>query len=183
MIKFYLYKLRKSIGILGISILILITSGWWQESLNEEVGVLNQRLYTLKNLAAQRQAIARVIEANRDDFARFEACEFNRALNPDILQKSCPYPIDFGPSSGERGDAKEDSIIFQEVSFTIQCLKDTDVYLFVNQLLNRGPGIFQIHDVTITRVSSLSEDILETIEAGKPQFLFESKILATWIHR
>ena len=183
MIKFYFYKTRVSLGTLSFSLIVMSTLGLYARHLHQHVEDLQCRLSSLRHLTVRSQEAATLIKTHEADFAAFESCGFEHPLTPEALQSARSHTIEFGSFSAANGDTKNNGLVFQEVAFSIPCLQDRDVFALLDQLTTQGPGIFQIHDVTITRVSSLSEEMLEKIALGKPQALFDGKITATWIHR
>jgi len=181
---------RSKMGLIACSVSFsLITSlGFYENDLAKQVHVLQQRLSSLKNLAVRSQETALFIQSHQEDFAAFEACAFEQPLVPETLQasfrhSSFPCAIEFGTMSPLSQAYKNSPFVTQAVSFSIPCLRDRDVFAFLHQLTSQGPGIFQIHDVTVTRTSSLNEEMLGKIASGKPQALFEGRIAATWIHQ
>lgn len=183
MAPFYFYKEKSSLAICGFSLTLIIILGFYTSRLYEQIDDLQHRLSSLKCLAVRSQEAATFIQNHREEFAAFETCGFERPLAPEMLQSSLRHIIEFGAISSLEGTLKNNNLVAQEVSFSIPCLYDRDVFSHLDQLIHQGPGIFQIHDVTINRVSPLNEEMLEKIATGKPQALFDGRITATWIHR
>lgn len=183
MVKFYFYKTRTPIGILCLSAILTITLTWFESRLHQNVDDLQRHLSFLNRNAIRSQEAAMLIKTHEKDFAAFELCDFERPCTPEGLQSSHAYSIEFGPSSVMKDNSKSSDLIVQEVSFSIPCLQDRDVFALLEQLITKGPGIFHTCEVTVKRISSLSEGMLEKIAAGKPQTLFEGRIRTKWIHR
>jgi hypothetical protein len=183
MVKLYFYKTRVALGILCLSVALTITLTLFENRLHQNVDDLQHHLSTLHRIAVQSQEAAMLMKTHEKDFAAFELCEFERPCTSEGLQSSRARSIEFGPNSVLKDNSKTSDLVVQEVSFSIPCLQDRDVFALLEELTNKGPGIFHTREVTVKRVSSLSEEMLEKIVAGKPQTLFEGRIRATWIHR
>jgi hypothetical protein len=180
---YFFYKARTSLAMFCLSFAFMITLGFYASRLFERVDVLQKRLSSLKHLAVRSEEAAALIQAHREDFYAFEACGFERPLTPEVLQASVRYPVKFGAISFGKGVAKNNKFVVQDVSFSMSCLRDRDIFALLDQLITQGPGIFQIYDVTIARTRPLTEEILKKIAAGKSQALFDGRITATWIHQ
>ena len=177
------HRTKTSLLICSVSFASLITLGLYTTRLYEQIENLHQRLSSLRRLAVRSQEAAAFIQSHREDFAAFETCGFERFLAPEALQDSLRHAVEFGAISSLDEKIKNHNVVVQEVSFSIPCLQDRDIFELLDQLINQGPGVFQIHALTINRVSSLSEEMLEKIATGKPQTLFDGKISAAWVHR
>jgi hypothetical protein len=187
MFQSYLYekinRSKISLMIGSFSLLFMIALGFYENHLVKRVDDLHQRLSALNDLAARSQETTTFIQSRREDFLTFQSCGFERPLTPEILRTSLRYPIEFGAISFLKGKLKSDKFVAQNVSFSILCLHDRDIFALLDQLANQGPGFFQIHEVTIKRVTPLSQEMLEKIADGKPQTLFDGRVIATWIHQ
>ena len=183
MISLYAYKARGALSVLGVVVIVVMILGGYESRLHQQVIELQQRLSSLNRLAVRSQEAAALIKTHEKEFAEFEACGFERTLTSDGLQGTRAYTIELGPPSAINDTSSSKGLIIQEVSFTVPCLQDGQVFALLDQLITSGPGLFHIHDVTIRRVSPLSEEMLEKIAAGKPQAIFDGKITGTWIHR
>lgn len=172
-----------SCGISGLLLVIMIMLRFHAEQLHQQNENLRQKLTSLNHQTIRSQEAAATLKAYHEDFAAFEACKFEQTFTPKLLRQTFSHPLEFGPASSLEQMGKNAGIICQEVSFSVPCLQDTDVFILIDKLLNQGPGIFQINEVTLRRVSSLDDGMLSKIAAGKPQILFEGRINATWIHR
>lgn len=177
------HRTKTSLLICGLSFAFIITLGLYTTRLYEQVEDLHERLASLRRRSVRSQEAAAFIQSHREDFAAFEACGFERSLTPEALQHSLRHAIEFGAISSLDEKIQNNNLVIQEVSFSIPCLQDRDIFELLDQLIHQGPGVFHIHALTINRVRSLSEEMLEKIAAGKPQVLFEGKITAAWIHR
>jgi len=182
MIKLYTYKARGALSVLCLTVIIVMILGRYENRLHQQVAELQQRLSSLNRVAVRSQEAAALIKTHEKEFAEFEACGFERALTADGLQGTRAYTIEVGPVSPVNDASRSKGLVIQEVSFSVPCLQDREVFSLLEQLTTIGPGLFHIHDVTIRRVSSLSEEMLEKIAVGKPQALFDGKITGTWIH-
>jgi hypothetical protein len=180
---YFFYKARTSLTMCSLSFALMMTLGFYTSRLFERVDALQKRLSSLKHLAVQSEEAAVLIQAHRKDFSAFESCGFERPLTPEALQASVHYPVKFGAISSVKGVAKNNKFVSQDVCVSISCLRDRDIFALLDQLINQGPGIFQIYDVIIIRTSPLTEELLKKIGAGKVQALFDGKITATWIHQ
>ena len=174
---------KASLAIGGFSLIAMVVLGFYENHLAKRVNDLQQRLSALNDLAARSQETSTFIQARQEDFIAFQSCGFERPLTPEILRTSLHYPIEFGAISSLKGKLKNNKFVAQNVSFSILCLHDRDIFALLDQLASQGPGFFQIHEVTIKRVASLNEEILKKIADGKPQTLFDGRIIATWIHQ
>lgn len=178
--------LKKTIISLSISVLSfasMISSCYYVSNQHAQIKELEQHLLFLNRQAIRSQEAGALIKAREKDFAAFQKCKFEDLLNPEKLQKSTPYIIEFGQISSMNTDPGNEGLVSQDLSFSIPCLQDRDIFTFLDHLFNEGPGFFQIHEVTIHRIRALSEEMLEKIAAGKPQALFDGKVMATWVHR
>jgi hypothetical protein len=183
MILFFLRKTIISLSISAFSFASIVSFGFYASNQHTKIKELEQRLLFLNNQAVRSQEAEALIKAHEKDFAAFQACKFEDLLDPEKLQKSTPYIIEFGQISSLNAGSGNKNLISQELSFSIACLQDQDIFTFLDRLFNQGPGFFQIHEVTIHRIRALSEEMLEKIAAGKPQALFDGKVAATWVHR
>jgi hypothetical protein len=181
--KFILIKTWVSLGVLSVTITLTLTLALFENKFHQEVKDLEKQLSSLNHIATQSHEAATLIKANEREFAAFEACGFERSFISETLPSSPSYTIEFGPNSPLAYNSQNDGVVFQEVSFSIPCLQDRDVFRLLEKLTNEGPGLFHIQEVTISRMSPLSEEMLEKIAAGKPQPLFDGRISAIWIHR
>lgn len=188
MAQFYFSKTKLSRGIISLgisclSLVFMIALGFYANDLHQQIEDLKKRLLSLNHQASRSQEAATLVKTHREDFAAFEACRFEHPITLETFQNSFSHALEFGPISFLEEGSKNTRLVLQEVTFSIPCLQDRDIFVLIDRLINHGPGIFQIQDVTINRVSSLNEEMLEKIAAGKPQTLFDGKITATWIHR
>jgi hypothetical protein len=180
---FFLKKTILSLSISTFSFVSIISFGFYASNQHIQLRELEQRLLFLDRQAVRSQEAGALIKAHEKDFVSFQTCRFEEFLNPENLQKSTPYAIEFGQISRLNTDSKNKGLVSQDLSFSILCLQDQDIFTFLDHLFNEGPGFFQIHEVTIHRIRALSEEMLEKIAAGKPQALFDGKVIATWVHR
>lgn len=181
-----IYVIKKTSFSLGISLLsfvLFISLGFYAANLHTQVNNLKQHLVFLNHLTVRSQEAAALIKAHEEEFAAFQACKFEEVLNPEVLQNAVPHTIEFGQASRRDADPQNKGLVSQEVSFSIPCLNDRDIFALLDHLTRKGPGLFQIQEVTINRISALSNDMLVKIAAGKPQTLFDGKVIATWVHR
>lgn len=183
MTKYLFIKIKVGLSLLCLSFIVLITCGVIQGHLQHRVKLLYQNLSSLKKVALQTQKVASLKQVHEKEFVAFEKCAFEYSQNDQDLKYPASYTLDFGPLSTMNAHPDEKGVSMQEASFTMPCLRDQDVYKFIEQLTNQGPGIFHIHEVTITRISPLSEEILDMLAAGENKILFHARIKATWIHR
>lgn len=172
-----------SCGISGLSLAIMITMGFHAHHLHQQNENLEQKLTSLSHRLRRSQEAADLLKTYPEDFAAFEISRFEHSVTPQTLQQSFPQSLEFGPISYPEEGGKNADIVCQKISLSIPCLQDTDLFILLDTLTHQGPGIFQIHEVTIHRVSPLNEEMLSKISMGKPQALFDGKISATWIHR
>ena len=183
MVKSLLIKIKFlpgiSLGILGFSLTLLGALGIHAHHLQNQIEPLKHRLLMLTQSSLRSQEAEVLIKSYANDFDKFESCRFEQPITQEDLQKEILHPITFGGLSS----LEPSNLIHQEVSVSIPCLQDTHVFTVLEQLIEKGPGLFHVHSVTIRRVSSLNEEMLEKIASGKPQALFDGKITATWIHR
>ncbi|MBX9804627.1 MAG: hypothetical protein K2Y18_02610 [Alphaproteobacteria bacterium] len=187
MVKSLLIKIKFlpgfSLGIFGFSLMLLFALGIHAYNLHHQIELLKHRLLTLTQSSLRSQEAEMLIKSYASDFEKFESCKFDHPITQEDLQKEIAHPITFGSVSSQDQESTNKNLVYQEVSISIPCLQDTNVFTLLEQLMEKGPGLFQIHTVTIHRVSSLNEEMLEKIASGKPQALFDGKITATWIHR
>lgn len=183
MIQFFLKKTGIGLGASILSLALIISFGFYATDQHNHIKELRNRLLFLNHQIARSEEEATLIKTHEEDFTTFLACKFEQPLTPEMLQNSMVYPVEFGQASSLDADLKNQGLIAQNLSFSVPCLQDRDVFTFLDHLLNKGPGFFQIHEVTINRISALSEEMLEKIAAGKPQTLFDGKVTATWMHR
>ncbi len=184
MILFYFIKKTSfSLGTSLLSFVLLISLGFYAADLHTQVNTLKQHFVFLNHLAVRSQEAAALIKTHEEDFTAFQACKFEEPLNPEILQNTIPHAVEFGQASHPGADPQNKGLVSQEVSFSIPCLNDRDIFALLDHLANKGPGLFQIQEVTINRISALSDEMLEKIATGKLQVLFEGKVTATWVHR
>jgi len=181
--KFILIKTGMSLGVLSLTLTLTITLGLFENRLLQRVKGLQKQVSSLTHLEVRTHQATTLITAHQKEFAAFETCGFERSYTSQELPSSPSYAIEFGSTSAVDSQSTNKGVVFQEVSLTIPCLQDRDVFKLIEKLTNEGPGIFQIQEITITRMSALSEEILEKIAAGKPQALFDGRIRALWIHR
>lgn len=174
---------KVSLVIGSLSLISMVALGFYENHLSERINSLQHRLSALNDLAARFQETATFIRSRQEDFLAFEACGFDRSLTPEILRASVHYPIEFAEISSLKGKFKNNKLVAHNVSFSIPCVHDGEVFGLLDRLVTQGPGFFQIHEVTIKRVVPLSQEMLEKIAAGKPQTLFEGRIVARWIHQ
>jgi len=168
-----------SLAILGFSLTLLGALGIHAHHLQNQIEPLKHRLLTLNESFIRSQEAEVLIKSYAEDFEKFENCRFDQLITQEDLQKEISHPITFGVLSS----SGPSNFIHQEVSVSIPCLQDTHVFTVLEKLIEKGPGLFHVHSVTIHRVSSLNEEMLEKIASGNPQALFDGKITATWIHR
>lgn len=180
---YFIKKLSLSLGINLLSFILMISFSFYAADLHSQVDDLERHLLFLNRLTVRSQEAATLIKTHEEDFAAFRACKFEQSLNPEMLQSSILHAIEFGQISSLDSDPKNKSFVSQDVSFSIPCLNDRDIFILLDRLVHEGPGLFQIHEVTINRISALSDEMLEKIAAGKPQALFDGKVTATWVHR
>jgi hypothetical protein len=183
MILFVLKKTSVSLGLNIFSFALIISFGFYAADHHNQIEKLEQHLLFLNRQTIRSQEAATLIKAHEKDFAAFQACKFEEPLNPEMLQKSIFYAIEFGKIFSLDADSSTEGLVSQELSFSVPCLQDRDVFTLLGHLFNEGPGLFQVQEVTIHRLSALSEEMLEKIAAGKHQVLFDGKITAIWIHR
>jgi hypothetical protein len=179
---FFLKKTITSLSISALSFASIIYSCFYASNQRAQIKELEQRLLFLNRQAVRSQEAEVLIKAHEKDFAAFQKCKFEDLLNPEKLQKSTPYAIEFGNIASLNADSKNKGLVSQDLYFSIPCLQDQDIFIFLDHLFNEGPGFFQVHEVTIHRIRALSEEMLEKIAAGKPQTLFDGKVTATWVH-
>lgn len=169
MIKVYLYKTRVALSVLCVTVFFVIVLGLYERQLHHKVDDFQHHLSSLNRQAVRSQEAAAFIKAHEREFTAFELCEFERVVTPEALQSSHAYTIDFGSASPVNLDSKNSGLIVQEVSFTIPCLQDRDVFALLDQLTNKGPGLFHISEVTIKRMSSLSDEMLRKLLLENPR--------------
>ncbi len=170
--------------IMGLLSLFLTGSlGVYYDRLHHHIEKLEHQLQSLKHLTVRAQETVNLINTFGHEFTAFEGCGFATPITPETLQKSMAYPLEFGPISSVNKDPNHCLLVSQEISFSLACTRDREVYLFLDQLITQGPGIFRIQEVSIDRLSPLTETMLEKIATGDPVALFEARIFTTWIHR
>lgn len=160
---------------------------WEPQGREDLMGVLKIEKQTLKcSLKEASQAIrhSEKIQSflkDRDQTLNaFKSCYFEDIFTEKDLQKTISYAIDFGPSSILE---KTQSLITQKLSFWIPCLKDQEIFIFVDSLMHQGPGIFFIHEIEIHRVKNFTKDMLIKASSQEQPILFNGKIVAQWTHR
>lgn len=181
--KIYLIKTRVSLSLLALAVGIYLSIYIYENRLHHSINALHQQLTSIRQNAARSDEIKSLIKNNEKDFENFENCKFDCCFTEETLKKHQAYRIDFGPQMLLNGQLENSGIKSQDIIISLPCLMDKDVFNLINQLCEQGPGIFQIQEVEIKRLGSLSEDILEKIAAGKPQILFDGRIKASWLHR
>lgn len=179
MILFFLKKTSVSLGVSILSCVLIISFGFYAVGHHNQVKELEHRLLFLNRQAVRSQEAMALLKVHESEFSAFQACKFEQPLSPEMLQNSTPHTIEFAKNS----ILNTDPLVSQSLSFSVSCLRDRDIFILLERLFNEGPGLFQIHEVTIHRISALSEEMLEKIADGKPQALFDGKVAATWIHR
>lgn len=158
------------IGIVPLSVYYL--------DLSHAIEDMNRRLTDVHRLATRAKEAAAVLRVHQEAFTAFTQCRFEEASSPEKLRSLLGYPFECGQAS-----RLKNGLISQDITFSVSGLQDGDVFALIDRLAIKGPGIFQIREVSITRITPLSEDILQKIAAGQPQSLVEGHIVATWIHR
>jgi len=153
----YAYKAKRALSLLCLAVIFVMILGGYESRLHQQVEDLQQRLSCLNRIAVRSQEAAVLIKSHEKEFAEFEACGFERVLTSEEFQSARVYTIDFGPISPVNDASRSKGLVIQEVSFSIPCLQDREVFALLDQLTTIGPGLFHIHDVTIRRVSPLSE--------------------------
>lgn len=176
-------RLKISLAISLFSLALATILSFYTIHLYEKTALLQTRLSSLKSLNVRSQEAAAFIQAHQEDFFAFEACQFERSVGPKTLQEFFQYPIELGPISSLDNISKNNKFLAQNVSFSISCLRDRDVFAFLEGLSRKGPGLFEVYDIKITRLNALTPEILEKIACGNSQVLFNAKIEATWIHQ
>jgi hypothetical protein len=179
MIKVYVYKLKAPLILFTLSLVLFITFGLYGKQHRSQVEDLRHQYASLNERALRSLEKTTLKEMHKEEFAQFEACKFEHTYIKEDLRKTYPYAIEFGPIAFP---SPFKNLISQEVTFSIPCLRDQEVFALIGQLIHKGPGIFKIHEITIKRVSPLSIEMLEKIALGKPQTLLDGKVRATWIH-
>jgi len=183
MISFFFRKTSVSLGVGVLSFVLIISFGFYAADQDNRIKELKHHLLFLNHQIVRSQEAAALMKAHEKDFTAFLACKFEQSLTLEMLQSSLAYPVEFGPASYLDMSLKSQGLTSQNLSFSVPCLQDREVFILLDRLLKEGPGFFQIHEVTISRISALSEEMLEKIAAGKPQTLFNGKVTATWVHR
>jgi hypothetical protein len=181
--KLYLIKTRTSLSLFVLAVGIFVSIHIYERRLQNNINVLHQQLAYFRQNAARSLEIRSLIKSHEKEFENFENCKFDSCFTEETLTKHQPYRIEFGPQTQLSGQLKNSGIISQEIIISLPCLMDKDVFNLINQLLEQGPGIFQIQEIEIKRLGALSEDMLEKIASGKPQILFDGRIKASWTHR
>ena len=147
-------------------------------NLNATIEGLTHRLSHAHRLLTRTKEAATVIRNHQETYAAFIQCHFEEASAPEKLRSLLGHPFECGQTS-----LLKNGLISQDITFSVSGLQDGDVFVLIDHLALKGPGIFQIKEVSITRITPLSENILQKIAAGQPQNLIEGHIVATWIHR
>jgi hypothetical protein len=181
--KYIFIKARTSLIIsflTSVAVMILLIL---ENQASRKCEYLQDNLASIRKVALKAQNATSLINAHEPEFAAFEACSFEHSQNDHGLKVDPTYTVEYGHTSTVLNDSKGQNVISQDVTFTIPCLKDSEIFNFIVRLVSHGPGIFQIQELTITRMSSLSEEMLHKIMAGEKVVLFQGKIKTTWIHR
>jgi len=181
MIDYLFYKTKWSLGICILSLICLSVLASYTSNRLYHIKNLEHDFLSLSSLAARSQEAEKFINAHKDSFASFQACNFEESFLSGTICNSLPYRANFGPPSilEEQGNR---SLFTQEASFEFSCLLDTEIFTFLENLLANGPGIFQLKEVTIHREHSINEEILKGISRGEEHTLFQGRIQASWIH-
>lgn len=166
---------------LGFCVLSLISAGllgFYCLDLSHAIEGLNHRLIHAHRQATRAEEAARALRDHQEAFTAFIQCQFEETLTLQKLRSLLNHPIEGGSAS-----PLKNGLISQDITFSVSGLQDGDVFALIDRLAAKGPGIFQIREVFITRITPLSEEILQKIAAGQSQSLIEGHIIATWIHR
>jgi hypothetical protein len=178
LIKQILAQVKLSLGFCALSFIgMALLSIYWL-GINHTIKGLDQRLTHARHLAARAKEAAMILQDDQETYTFFTQCQFEEILTPEKLRSLIDYPFECGQAS-----PLKNGLISQDISFSVSGLQDSDVFALVDRLATKGPGIFQIREVSITRIKPLNEDILQKIAAGQPQSLIEGHIVALWIHR
>lgn len=183
MIRLSIHKIKISFWICGFSFIILTILVFYTHSLSEQIENTQTHLSSLKKVAVQSQESTVFLQTHQEESDAFEACRFMDPVTLETLQSTLPYQGEWGEVSYLNGLLENKKLMTQAVSFSVPCLKDRDIFKFLELLTQQGPGIFLIHEVKVNRICPLNDEILEKIAAGKMQILFEGRIRATWVHQ
>lgn len=178
MIKKILDQVKLSLGFCTLSLISMIFLSIYWLALNHTIKDLDQRLIYAHRLAARAKEAAIVLQDHQEIYTAFTQCQFEDILTLEKLRSLIDHPFEYGQTS-----FLKNGLVSQDITFSVSGLQDGDVFALIDRLATKGPGIFQIRGVSITRIKPLNEDILQKIAAGQPQSLIEGHIVATWIHR
>jgi hypothetical protein len=178
LIRKILGQVKLSLGFCTLSLISMIFLSIYCLGLNHTIKDLDQRLNHAHHLAARAKEAAMVLQDHQEIYTSFTQCQFEEVLALEKLRSLIDYPFECGQVS-----PLKNGLISQDITFSVSGLQDGDVFALIDRLATKGPGIFQIREVSITRIKSLNEETLQKIAAGQPQSLIEGHIVATWIHR
>lgn len=176
-------RVKYALGALGVSFIFLGALAHYKNNLSSQIEHLSQEVFDVKRQVIRGQETTALVKTYESEFSAFETCGFERPLTFKELQNSYPHTIEFGSTSLLHDSSVYPELTAQEVSFSLICLRDSDIFGHLEQLVTRGPGLFHVKNVVIKRVGPLNEEMLDKISSGKSQALFEGRITTTWIHR
>jgi hypothetical protein len=176
-------RAKYALGALGMSFAMMGTLAYYKNNLSCETKQLSQEVLNRKRQVIREQETTALVKTHEAEFSAFEACRFDQPLTSKELRDSHPHSLEFGSTSRLNHYSAHSELTAQEVSFSLICLRDREIFAHLDQLTTRGPGLFLLKDVVIKRVGPLNEEMLEKIASGKSQALFEGRITTTWIHR
>jgi hypothetical protein len=178
LIKKILSQVKLSLGFCTLSLASSILLGTYYFSLNHKTTDLTHRLARAHSLAARAKEAATVLQNHQEIYTAFTQCQFEETLTLEKLRSLISHPFEYGQAS-----FLKNGMVSQDITFSVSGLQDGDVFALIDRLATKGPGVFQIREVSITRIKPLNEDILQEIAAGQPQSLIEGHVVTTWIHR
>ena len=161
----------------------MMGAGLYCNSLVQENETLMQRIASLDSLNVRSQEALALIHAHREDFSRFRQYRFEETLTPDMIKPPAHYRMDLGTFAAFENEGGNKGFGAQNVIFFISCMNDREVYALIDRLITKGPGLFHIREIRLSRVNNLTGSFLEKVATGISSSLIEGQVLATWIHR
>lgn len=148
--------------------------------------VLKKKLTERQDLVASLQIIQKLTQDNQKIYEQFLVSRFTEPLRKMELRKTITtlaqgcgiqnFHLKF--NSLERSEP----FVTEHVTLTGEALWDKDFFVFLARLSQSCPGFVNITSYSLTRTTTLSQDILQKISKGEPQTLFRGKVDLAWVH-
>jgi hypothetical protein len=162
---------------------MLIAILWKYNNVLEQKNKLDDQQKQVQQLAIHSQQAMAVIQLNKVAFSHFQRIQFEDEVTSEAIKKDKDCKIVTGIAKQLRVPGSDIALHNHFISFSIAGLQDRTLFELVENLILKGPGIFKISEIIISRPGKLDNDMLEKIANGQSFNFIEGQVTGTWIHR